>query len=166
MLNQRLKSITQIQYISCNNLRGKKVQTIFKFRFNIISFILITALFTLRSESLAQNGLRIFDVPGGGSGSTQTQDSNDNTTIYVVGGLVIAGILAYALLFKEKKKDADTTASLNSNLIYSEVLNPDNAEENIHHVKDKMPVDIFLGIRNNEAVLNDRIYQVGLRVKL
>lgn len=141
------------------------MQTIFNFHLRIISTILIAALFTLQSESLAQNGLKIFELPGGGSGNNQTQDSNDNTTIYVVGGLVIAGILAYALLFKEKKKDADTTASLNSNLIYSG-SNDLNPGEELQKVKDKIPVDLFLGIRNNEAVLKDRIYQVGLRVKL
>lgn len=125
------------------------------------------SIVTLQSESLAQSNLRIFDLPGaGGGGTTQTDEGTDNSTIYIVGGLVIAGILAYALFFKEKKKDVDTTASLNSELIYSEVVDLDNANENIRQVKNKMPVDLFLGIRNNEAVLNDRIYQVGLRVKL
>jgi len=143
------------------------VQTIIKIPFSRISLILIISIFIFSNDFFAQSGLRVFDdIGGGSSGSTQTDNSNDNTTIYVVGGLVIAGILAYALFFKEKKKDADTTASLNSKLIYSEIVDLDNANENIRQVKDKMPVDLFLGIRNNEAVLNDRIYQVGLRVKL
>lgn len=143
------------------------MQTIIKIPFSRISLILIISIFIFSNDSFAQSGLRVFDdIGGGSSGSTQTDNSNDNTTIYVVGGLVIAGILAYALFFKEKKKDADTTASLNSKLIYSEIVDLDNANENIRQVKDKMPVDLFLGIRNNEAVLNDRIYQVGLRVKL
>jgi hypothetical protein len=143
------------------------VQTINKLQLKVIISALILTIFTFQSVSYSQGGFRVYEEPGGGSGgSTQTQDSNDNTTIYVIGGLVIAGVLAYALFFKEKKKDADTTASLKSNLIYSEVVDLDNADENIRQVKDKMPVDIFLGIRNNEAVMNDRIYQVGLRVKL
>ena len=32
------------------------------------------------------------------------RDSNDNTAIYVVGGLVIGGILLYALVLKQDKK--------------------------------------------------------------
>ena len=125
------------------------------------------SIITLQSESLAQSNLRIFDVPGGGSGgTTQTQDSNDNSTIYIVGGLLIAGILVYALVLKKDKKvDTDTTASLNSNLIYSEANGFDPAEE-LQRVKDKIPVDLFLGIRNNEAVINDKTYLLGLRVKL
>jgi len=125
------------------------------------------SIFTLQSEGLAQNNLRIFDLPGGGGGgTTQTEESNDNSTIYIVGGLVIAGILVYALVLKKDKKvDTDTTASINSNLIYSEANVLDTAEE-LQRVKDKIPVDLFLGIRNNEAVMNDKTYLLGLRVKL
>jgi hypothetical protein len=124
------------------------------------------SIFTLQSGSFAQSNLRIFDVPGGGSGTTQTEDSNDNSTIYIVGGLLIAGILVYALVLKKDKKvDTDTTASINSNLIYSEANVLDTAEE-LQRVKDKIPVDLFLGIRNNEAVMNDKTYLLGLRVKL
>lgn len=124
------------------------------------------SIVTLQSEILAQSNLKIFDVPGGGSGTTQTEDSNDNSTIYIVGGLLIAGILVYALVLKKDKKvDTDTTASLNSNLIYSDVNDLDTAEE-LQKVKDKIPVDLFLGIRNNEAVMNDKTYLLGVRVKL
>jgi len=143
------------------------VQKSFKFPFNIITIILMISIFTLQSEGLAQNNLRIFDLPGGGGGgTTQTEESNDNSTIYIVGGLVIAGILVYALVLKKDKKvDTDTTASINSNLIYSEANVLDTAEE-LQRVKDKIPVDLFLGIRNNEAVMNDKTYLLGLRVKL
>ena len=126
----------------------------------------MVTIFSLPSESIAQSNLRIFDVPGGGSGTTQTEESNDNTAIYVLGGLVIGGILLYALVLKpDKKAETDTTASLNSNLIYSE-SNHFNSAEELQKVKDKIPVDIFLGIRNNEAVMNDKTYLLGLRVKL
>jgi hypothetical protein len=119
-------------------------------------------------ETFAQNNLRIFDVPGGGGGSTsQTDDSNDNTAMYVVAGLVIGGILLYALVFKpDKKAEADTTASLNSQLIYSEANRYQSTYEELQKVKDKIPVDLFLGIRNNEALMNDKTYLFGLRVKL
>ena len=36
----------------------------------------------------------------------------------------------------------------------------------LQKVKDKIPVDLFMGIRNNEAVRNDKTYLLGLRVKL
>jgi hypothetical protein len=84
----------------------------------------------------------------------------------VVGGLLVAGVIVYALFFKkDKKAETDTTASLNSNLIYSDANDFDSAEE-LQKVKDKIPVDLFLGIKNNEAVMNDKTYMFGLRVKL
>ena len=118
-------------------------------------------------ESFAQSKLRISEEPGGGgNGTTQTDDSNSNTAIYVVGGLLVAGIIVYALFFKkDKKAETDTTASLHSNLIYSDATGFNSAEE-LQKVKDKIPVDLFLGIKDNEAVMNDKTYMFGLRVKL
>lgn len=143
------------------------MQTFNKPSFSIVALILIFSVLFLPIESFAQSNLRIFEDPGGGgSGTTQTEESNDNTAMYVIGGLVIGGILLYALVLKpDKKAETDTTASLNSNLIYSEANHFDSVEE-LQKVKDKIPVDIFLGIRNNEALMNDKTYLLGLRVKL
>ena len=133
----------------------------------VITVILILAIVFLPSVSFAQSNLRIFEDPGGsGNGTTQTEESNDNTAMYVVGGLVIGGILLYALVLRpEKKAETDTTASLNSQLIYSEANGFDSAEE-LQKVKEKIPVDLFLGIKNNAAVMNDKTYMLGVRVKL
>jgi hypothetical protein len=120
----------------------------------------------LSSETWAQSNLRIFDVPGGGNnGTNQTDEGSNNSTIYIVGGLVIAGILAYALFFKEKKADTDTTASLSSPSDYSNISRFDSFEEEFQTAKEEIPVDIFLGVNNDKAILNNKIYQLGLRVK-
>lgn len=143
------------------------MQSLLKFSFQTITIVLIISISILSSELYAQNSLRIFDVPGGSGGSTtQSDDSNDDTFLYVAGGLIIAGILVYALVIKkDKKTEVDTTASLNSNLILSEA-NDFNSAEEVQKIKDKIPVDLFLGIRNNEAVRNDKTYLLGFRVKL
>ena len=142
------------------------MQTISGFFIKSVATILVLTVTIFSSETFAQSNLRIFDVPGGsGSGTTQTDDSNDNSTIYIVGGLVIAGILAYALFFKEKKAETDTTASLSSPSIYSNISEFDSAEEEFQKVKEKIPIDIFMGIKNDEAVLNNKMYQLGVRVK-
>lgn len=143
------------------------MQSFLKISFQSITLLLIISISILSSEIYAQNSLRIFDVPGGSGGSTsQSDQSNDDTALYVVGGLVIAGILVYALVIKkDKKTDTDTTASVNSNLRLAEA-NGFNPAEELQKVKDKIPVDLFLGIRNNEAVRNDKTYLLGLRVKL
>ena len=142
------------------------MQTISGFFIKSVATILVLTVTILSSETFAQSNLRIFDVPGGsGSGTTQTDDSNDNSTIYIVGGLVIAGILAYALFFKEKKAETDTTASLYSTSIYSNISEFDSAEEEFQKVEEQIPIDIFMGIKNDEVVLNNKMYQLGVRVK-
>ena len=144
------------------------MQTFNKPSFSIVTLILILSVLFLPIESFAQSNLRIFEDPGGGgSSTTQTEESNDNTAMYVIGGLVIGGILLYALVLKpDKKAETDTTASLNSNLIYSKVNGFDTTNEELQKVKEKIPVDLFLGIKNNAAVMNDKTYLLGLRVKL
>lgn len=143
------------------------MQSFLKISFQSITLLLIISISILSSEIYAQNSLRIFDVPGGsGSSTTQSDENNDDTALYVVGGLLIAGILVYALVIKkDKKTEKDTTASVNSNLILSEVTDFNSVEE-VQKIRDKIPVDLFLGIRNNEAVRNDKTYLLGLRVKL
>jgi hypothetical protein len=143
------------------------VQSLLRISFQTISFILILSIAILSSESFAQSGLRIFeDIGGGGNTTTQTDDSNDNTALYVVGGLVVAGILVYALVInKDKKAPGDSTASTNSNLILSDVRGL-SFDEEVQEVKEKIPVDFFMGIRNNKAVVNDKTYMLGVRVKL
>lgn len=143
------------------------MQSLLRISFQTISFILILSIAILSSESFAQSGLRIFeDIGGGGNTTTQTDDSNDNTALYVVGGLVVAGILVYALVInKDKKAPGDSTASTNSNLILSDVRGL-SFDEEVQEVKEKIPVDFFMGIRNNKAVVNDKTYLLGVRVKL
>jgi hypothetical protein len=142
------------------------VQSLFKFSFQSITIVLIISFSILSSEVYAQNSLRIFDVPGGSNGTGQSEDSNDDTMLYVVGGLVVVGILVYALVIKkDKKAEEDTTASVDSRLILSEA-NDFNSVEELHKIKDKFPVDLFMGVKNNEAVMNDKTYLLGFRVKL
>ncbi|MBV6419365.1 MAG: hypothetical protein DAHOPDDO_00581 [Ignavibacteriaceae bacterium] len=142
------------------------MQTILNFFSKTVAVFLVLAITMLSSETWAQSNLRIFDVPGGGNnGTNQTDEGNDNSTIYIVGGLVIAGILAYALFFKEKKADTDTTASLSSPSDYSNISRFDSFEEEFQTAKEEIPVDIFLGVNNDKAILNNKIYQLGLRVK-
>lgn len=140
------------------------MQLLIKFFFYSLTFILIFSL-AAPSEIFAQSGLRIYDDIGGGSNNTIPSNDNDNTFIYVAGGLLIAGILAYALFAKkdDKTTEADTTASIDSRLIYSETTIP-NPDDELMKAKDKIPVDLFLGVKNYEGYLNDKTYLVGLKL--
>jgi hypothetical protein len=144
------------------------VLSLAKLSLKTISFILILSITSFSSDVLAQNGLRINDQIGGsGNNSTQSDDSNDDTFLYVMGGLVIAGILVYALAInKDKKAPEDSTKSTNNKLRVSKLDNLSSPELELQKVTEKIPVDLFMGIKNNEAVMNDKTYLLGLRVKI
>lgn len=139
-----------------------------KTSFYIITVLLCFSLASLPAENFAQNNLRVYEDIGGNGNATQGTESNDNTFIYVAGGLLIAGIIAYALFIKKdtKKEVTDSTANLNSNLIYAENENSESLNESITKVKENIPVDFFFGIRNNDAMLSDRTYLFGVSFKL
>jgi hypothetical protein len=139
-----------------------------KLSLQTISFILIFSITSFSSDVFAQNGLRINDQIGGsGNNTTQTDGNNDDTFLYIMGGLVIAGILVYALAInKDKKAPEDSTKSTESKLRVSELDNFSSPELELQKVKEKIPVDLFMGIRNNESVMNDKTYLLGLRVKI
>lgn len=144
------------------------MQSLVKLSLQTISFILILSITSLSSEVFAQSGLRINDQIGGsGNNSTQSDDSNDDAFLYVMGGIVIAGILVYALVIKkDTKAPEDSTKSTESKLRVSELDNFSSPELELQKVKEKIPFDLFMGIRNNEAVMNDKTYLLGLRVKI
>lgn len=156
-----------MRYINTNKIEVNKLKSLLKYPYHIFAFLLILSVASLPTESFAQNNLRIFDEIGGGGSSTQQSNDNDNTFIYVAGGLLIAGILVYALVLKkDKKAESDTTASINSRFIYSDSNNINSVENQLIKAKERIPFDVFLGIKNNEALLNDKTYLVGLRLKL
>lgn len=157
-----------MRYINTNKIEVNKLKSLLKYPYHIFAFLLILSVASLPTESFAQSNLRIFDeIGGGGSSSTQSSSNNDNTFIYVAGGLLIAGILVYALVLKkDKKAESDTTASIDSRFIYSDSNNINSVEDQLIKAKERIPFDVFLGIKNNEALLNDKTYLVGLRLKL
>ena len=77
--------------------------------------ILIIAIISLSfgillptSTSFSQSFLRIYDDIGGSGNTTAPQsDDSDNTAIYIVGGLIVAGVIAYMVITKMNKKDEE-----------------------------------------------------------
>ncbi|MEJ2103063.1 MAG: hypothetical protein P8X47_00645 [Ignavibacteriaceae bacterium] len=132
-----------------------------------LTLILSLSIILLSSEIYGQSNLKIFEEIGGGSSTSQSSDSNDNSYIYIVGGLLVAGILVYALvLHKDKKAKPDTTASLDSRLLLSNQNEILRTKNEMLKAKEKIPFDFYLGVKNNNAVLNDKTYLLGFRVKL
>jgi hypothetical protein len=143
-----------------------------KLKLNIILIAIISLSFgiLLPSSTLySQNYLRIYeDIGGGGSGSGSQSDGSDNTAIYVVGGLVVVGVIAYMVITKNKKKDkeeADTSSALNNFNTPDFASEFDDFEHELAKAKDNFPVDFMIGIRNNKAFISDKTYLMGVSVR-
>ena len=137
-----------------------------KYSFYIISLILTFTFTFPQSNCFAQNQLKIFEDIGGGGTSTDGSGNSDNTFIYVAGGLLVAGILAYAFLVKKDKKNETDTTSVGE---VSDLINNNTPEEpffELTKAKQKIPVDFFFGIRNDEAALRGKTYLLGVSLKL
>ena len=139
-----------------------------KYSFFILIIVLVSSIALPQSSLFAQNNLRIYEDIGGGSGTGSTDDGSDNTFIYVAGGLLIAGVIAYALFFKKDDKqeeESDSTQALDmlnrtGNEFYSS-----NLEKEITSAKESFPVDILLGIRREDAFISDKTYLMGVSVR-
>jgi len=141
-----------------------------KLKILIIAIISLSFAILLPSATLySQNYLRINTEIGGGSGGSVPQtDNSDNTAIYVVGGLVVAGVIAYMVITKNKKKneeEADTSSALNIFNTSDFASEFNDFEHDVAKAKDNFPVDFVIGIRNNKAFISDKTYLMGVSVR-
>jgi len=139
-------------------------------RILLITVVSISIGVIFPSETgFAQNYLRLDnEIPGGTPSNDPESSSNDNTTMYVVGGAIIAGILVYALVFKKDKAKEEKTDSTSASVFNSEnILANDFSKANygVVSAREKLPIDVYLGIRENKAVINDKTYLMGVSVR-
>lgn len=131
---------------------------------NTSSKILILGLFLsifICNLSYGQQLNKINEDIGGGSGSTTTAvESNDDYTLYIVGGLIVTGIVVYALLRDNKEKPTkDTTAILLDEDFLEKNL---SFNEKVSNVQSQIPINISFGMQRDKALKNERRYFVGL----
>jgi len=139
-----------------------------KYSFFILIIVLVSSIALPQSSLLAQTNLRIYEDIGGGSGTTSSSSDSDNSFIYIAGGLLIAGVIAYALFIKKDKKsdkEADSTQALNQLNPAGNELYANNLDKEITAVKESFPVDILLGIRREDAFISDKTYIMGVSVR-
>ena len=138
-----------------------------KIRFLTIAvFVILLAILLPTSTGFSQNHLRIEDRIGG-NGSTSTSESSGNTALFVVGGLVVAGFIVYALFFKDKKEEteSDTTTAINGLNTINVGSQFNSFEKDFEKTRDYIPVDVILGVRDEEAFISDRTYLIGVSVR-
>ncbi|UCH65228.1 MAG: hypothetical protein JSW63_11585 [Ignavibacterium sp.] len=138
-----------------------------QFRFIIAVFI---GIFLLTSSGYSQSFLRIDDdIGGGGGGTTNQSDGSDNTALYVVAGLAVAGIIAYVIINKVNKKDeeeeSDTSSAMQKLSGVNLASGFNDLEHEVKKVQDQIPVNLILGVRNEKAFISDKTYLMGVSVR-
>ena len=142
-------------------------------KLNILTIVIISLSFGIllpTSTGLSQSSLRIYDdIGGGGNTTTPESESSSNTTLYIVAGAVVLGVVAYMVITKNKKKDKEEESDTTSALIRfhnSDVAAQFNDfEHEVEKVKDQIPVNVFLGVRNEKAFVSDKTYLMGVSVR-
>jgi hypothetical protein len=139
-----------------------------KLYFSLIrsAIILFLVVFFSTETSFGQT-LRINEDIGGNGTSSESSGDSENTFIYVAAAVVIGGLIAYALLkddTKDKKEETDTTSV--GSLLNGQLLTQQNSV--LHRVlveeKKVLPVDLFFGVRNEDALMPEKTYLAGLSV--
>lgn len=131
---------------------------------NTSNKILILGLFLsliICDLSSGQQLNKAFEDIGGGSGSSSTTvESNDDYTLYIVGGLIVTGIVVYALLRDKKEKPTkDTIAVILDDKFLDQNL---SLNEKVSNVQSQIPINISFGMQRDKALKDDKRYFVGL----
>ena len=125
-------------------------------------FIVIILLLAVTTESAnAQQINKVFDeIGGGGSSSSGSDDSGSGNTMYIVGGVLVVGVLLYALLRDKKEPEVkDTTAVIaNSDFLVQSV----NDEQKMSADQTQIPFNIFIGSQSDKVFREDKRYYVGV----
>lgn len=111
--------------------------------------------------SYGQQLNKIYENIGGGSGSTNTEvEPNDDYTLYIVGGLLVTGIVVYALLRDNKEKPTKDSIAI---LLDEDFLEKNlSFDEKVKNIQSQIPINISFGMQRDKALKNERRYFVGL----
>ncbi|QQS34566.1 MAG: hypothetical protein IPM56_09805 [Ignavibacteriales bacterium] len=124
--------------------------------------VLLSLAITIEPTNAQQVYKSLDEIGGGGSGSQRNEESGSSNTMYIVGGVLILGIILYSVL-KEKKptdKTDSTEVSINK-LSYPQEL---NYKEQLSKLQSELPVNVYVGSHSNEFIRDDRRYFIGVSV--
>ena len=137
-----------------------KVSTKFSSVILIIAFSM-TVLFS-SNTARAQDFFKVNSNVPTGTASTPSNDSgNSSTTIYVVMGLAVAGALLYKFVF-HKDKQVDSTKAQTSSLLIPQNSSLSNRSTEVSEKQNPLPVNLYLAVRRDAVIPDQKTYMVGL----
>lgn len=130
----------------------------------IIFFLVIGIQLTVYPTLQAQTIQSITDVPGGGGSTAVNNDeSNPNTILYVMAGLVVFGVLVYKFILEEPAKDDPPAETEDEGEKASSQLQKIKSfNEEVMIAKEKIPLDIHIGVLKNKFAPGDNSIVMGL----
>lgn len=135
-----------------------------RFKHVLTSSLLTIILFSLAvatETANAQQVNKVFDEIGGGGGSSNsTEDSGSGNTMFIVGGVLVAGVLLYALLRDKKEPEKKDSTAVISNPDFLAQRLAD--EQKLSAEQTQIPVNIFIGSHADKVFREDKRYFVGV----
>ena len=139
-----------------------------KLKLKIILIIIISLSFGILLPSAAlysQNYLRIYEDIGGGSSEPPTEEDNSNNALIFVGAALVVGVIAYLIITNKSKEEKSYDDASNNIYDSNLVFEFNDIENKIEKVKDSIPVDLIIGIRNERGFISDKTYLMGVSVR-
>lgn len=130
--------------------------------FLILFFVVIGVQFTVMPVLHAQSINSIEKEIGGGGSAVNTDESDPNTILYVAAGLVVAGVLIYKFILEEPSKEEPESEEAKEES-QAQLLNKiQSFEKEVMIVKEKIPVDLHIGVTKNKFAPGDNAVMMGV----
>jgi hypothetical protein len=135
----------------------------------VFGFTTINGSNTAKAQSL----FRVNDVPGGGgSGSSSSSiGQSSGTTLFIIFGVAVAALVAYKYLIADNsgnndkgKSDSTSTGSLLRD--FPEIHTASSQFQKLSHKLQDLPMNFYVGIRNNYFDLRKKTLVLGMKIKI
>ncbi len=122
----------------------------------ILSAIFISAV----SFSNINAQSKIMEDIGSSSAAKNVDSKTDNTLLYVGAGLIVGFVIYQAFIAKPKADDKSKDEK------DSDKKETKSLSQQLQEFQNEMPLDIHLGIQNNQYMRNQKQFVMGVSFKL
>lgn len=127
--------------------------------FDTLSMFTLSAIFIIAvSFSNINAQSRIMEDIGGGGTAQNVDPKSDNTLLYVAAGLVV-GFVIYHALFVKPKADAKSKEE-------GKEEEKKSLSQELQEFQNEVPVQLHLGINNNQYMYNQKQFVMGFSFRL
>ena len=124
------------------------------------------------NSAKAQSLYHVNDVPGGGgSGSSSSSGQSSGTALFIIFGVAVAALIVYKYLIadnsgdKDKgKSDSTSTGSLLKD--FPEIHTASGRFQKLSHKLQDLPMNFYVGIRNDYFDLRKKTLVFGMKIKI